>query len=102
MDRNREARSHSTRAGNYTRRAAAEAEQAASYYAIAAKTWQHARWLTAHPSLWTQDSTPAGVEESARSWERIADVFLRSSAHSTKHAEFYRGLAADYRAMVSA
>jgi hypothetical protein len=91
-----QARSNRSRAGAFTRRAAKDAEKAAGWYKMSASKMDEVAWLTARPGLWGQHWTPATVEDTARSYGRIADTFLRSSFHSTELAAFYRGLAARY------
>ncbi len=91
-----EARSHRSTAAGYTRRARRDAEQAASWYELAADMLASAAWLTGRPQLWRGRHTPAGLEDIARSYTQLADTYLRSSFNSTGHAAFYRELAAEY------
>ena len=95
------ARSHSARAGAYTRRAKRFAERAASFYQTSHGWSKQARTLTQTPGMWSKDYTPAALEESARTWASIADTFLRMSFGETTSATHYREMAALARQLAS-
>lgn len=101
LDHAASARSHSSTASAATRRAERNALEADEYYRLAARSLGRAVWLTARPDLWSiqYSYTPAHLESDARNWEKLGDLYLRSSFRATDSAEFYRDLAAKYRAM---
>lgn len=86
-------------AGRDYGRARTEANRAAGWYKIAGQQRRQAAWLTRRPDLWTEDYTPAGLEATARSYERLGDSFLHAHFRAAEQARFHRGLARDYRAM---
>ena len=96
-----QARSYSSTASAATRRAERAARQAAEAYATAAEARSYGAWVTQHPELWTHGSPPAVLDVRARTWERIADVYLGRSFSATDSAAFYRDMAARYRAMAA-
>lgn len=95
------ARSHSARAGAYTRRAEKFARQAASFYQTSRGWARQAERLTLTPEMWSEEYTPAAMEESAATWTRIADTFLRMSFGETDSAAHYRAMAALARELAS-
>jgi hypothetical protein len=98
-----QARSYASTAAAATRRAERDAREAEKFYRTAAGMRRRAARLTQDPQLWHPESlhTPAQYEAQAASWTKTADVYLRSSWRATASAEFYRGLAARYRAMAA-
>jgi hypothetical protein len=83
-------------------RARKDAERAESYYRTARRTREHLAWLTHRPDMWDEDGCDlALVARNVRSWEHIADTFLRSSFRATERAHHHRKLARDYFAMAA-
>jgi hypothetical protein len=81
--------------------ARSEARRADRFYQTAASCRHRAAWLTRHPDLWTPEYTPAGLEEEARTWERLADLYLRGYFSAVASARFHAGLARDYDTMAA-
>lgn len=93
------ARSYSATASAATRRAEADAIRAEDAY-LTSRRWQRqADQLTRAPALWGKDYNPAHLEDIARTWVRIGDMYLRSSFRETASAAHNRELAGKYRDM---
>jgi len=82
-------------------RARRDAQRAESFYRTARQARQHLVWLTRRPDMWEPDYTPAMVADTARTWEHVADMFLRSSFRATDRATHCRKMARDYFAMAA-
>ena len=80
-------------------RSRADAKRAAYWYQAARGTETTACWLSRRPDMWEGNFTPATVEERARCWRRVADIFLRSSFNAFDSAHFHNDLARSYDKM---
>lgn len=80
-------------------RARKDAREADRLYRQAAGFRFHARWLTRRSGLWDELGAPADTESLARSVERLADSYARSSDRATAMARFYNDLARRYERM---
>lgn len=94
--------SHESRAKEYRAerdrgysRSRADAKRAAHWYELAARMRTQGRWLTRRSDLWDpeEEFTPAAMETAARTYERVADMYSRSSFHNMEHARTYGELA---------
>jgi hypothetical protein len=98
MDYAAEARSLSSKAGGYTRRAERDARLAEAQYE-AAQSWdRHAEWLMRFPGIQGRHGMSAAeAEETARSLNRLGDFLLQASFRDDDLAADYRRSAANYR-----
>lgn len=73
------------------RRARQEARDAELFYKRSRETARHAAWLTRHADLWDQAAsyTPAALEDAAKTWKHLGDLFLAASFRCTESAAHY-------------